>query len=91
MCSAVLSQKPGEKVWGDYCECDNFSCGMYKGKICGGAGRGECYCGKCNCLPAYKGDRCECPSSNEACLADNGKICAGLSRSVMKISKAIHQ
>ena len=40
-------------VSGDFCECDNFSCDRYDGKLCSGPDHGSCSCGKCICLAAY--------------------------------------
>ena len=40
-------------VSGDFCECDNFSCDRYDGKLCSGPDHGTCSCGKCMCLAAY--------------------------------------
>lgn len=40
-------------VSGDFCECDNFSCDRYNGKLCAGEDHGECICGRCHCNPEY--------------------------------------
>ena len=39
---------------GDYCECDNFSCDRYDGKLCSGPDHGECVCGKCVCASEWE-------------------------------------
>ena len=71
-------------VSGDYCECDNFSCDRYDGKLCSGPDHGECVCGKCECyaewnVPGYTA--CECKASNETCITPYGehiyKLCSG--------------
>ena len=71
-------------VSGDYCECDNFSCDRYDGKLCSGPDHGVCNCGKCECfaewdVPGYTA--CECRASNETCITPYGehihKLCSG--------------
>ncbi|GFN88638.1 integrin beta, partial [Plakobranchus ocellatus] len=60
---------------GPYCECNDENCGLFEGKLCGGA-KGKCQCGKCVCDPDYIGDTCGCKNSNKSCLS-NGKLCSG--------------
>lgn len=43
--------------------------------MCGG--HGDCVCGTCQCLPGFTGPACECPISQETCIAPNGKMCGG--------------
>ncbi|KAK9738725.1 Myb/SANT-like DNA-binding domain [Popillia japonica] len=33
------------KIYGEYCECDDFSCDRHEGLICGGPDHGTCECG----------------------------------------------
>ena len=71
-------------VYGDYCECDNFSCDRYKGELCSGEDHGECVCGQCNCRPEWDVEgysACQCKASDETCITPFGeqimKVCSG--------------
>lgn len=75
ICSCLPRPIPGEIVSGQFCECDNFNCPRHDRMLCGG--HGECICGQCQCEEGYTGPACECPISQETCLAPNGKVCAG--------------
>ena len=37
-----------------------------------GPERGVCNCGVCKCNKKYNGTACECPISQESCIAENG-------------------
>ncbi|XP_006138404.1 integrin beta-8 isoform X2 [Pelodiscus sinensis] len=64
------------KVYGRYCEMDDFSCPYYHGNLC--AGNGECETGKCRCFRGWEGDRCQCSSlSAKHCMNSKGQICSG--------------
>ncbi|XP_056435940.1 integrin beta-5 [Gadus chalcogrammus] len=63
------------KVYGSFCECDDFSCARHKGVLC--AGHGECHCGECKCHAGYIGDNCNCSTETTSCLADDGQLCSG--------------
>ncbi|KAM4689044.1 integrin beta-8 [Discoglossus pictus] len=63
------------KVYGKYCEMDDFSCPYYYGKLC--SGNGECEDGKCKCYDGWEGDLCHCTSSKEQCMDSTGLICSG--------------
>ncbi|NXQ59112.1 ITB8 protein, partial [Anthoscopus minutus] len=64
------------KVYGKYCEMDDFSCPYHQGNLC--SGNGECEGGKCKCFAGWEGDRCECSSqSAKHCLNSKGQICSG--------------
>ncbi|XP_074840751.1 integrin beta-8 isoform X2 [Carettochelys insculpta] len=64
------------KVYGKYCEMDDFSCPYYLGNLC--AGNGECESGKCKCFRGWEGDRCQCSSlSTKQCINSKGQICSG--------------
>ncbi|XP_018600841.2 integrin beta-5 [Scleropages formosus] len=63
------------KVYGAYCECDDFSCARHKGVLC--SGHGECHCGECQCHTGYVGDNCYCSTETAACLARDGRMCSG--------------
>ncbi|XP_021393942.2 integrin beta-8 isoform X5 [Lonchura striata] len=69
------------KVYGKYCEMDDFSCPYHQGKLC--SGNGECEGGKCKCFAGWEGDRCECSSqSAKHCLNSKGQICSGRGKCV---------
>jgi len=83
-CECYPRENQNEIVSGDYCECDNFSCDRYDGKLCSGPDHGVCVCGKCECfaewnVPGYTA--CECRASNETCITPYGehihKLCSG--------------
>ncbi|XP_044149121.1 integrin beta-8 [Bufo gargarizans] len=63
------------KIYGKYCEMDNFSCPYNLGKLC--SGNGECNNGNCRCHSGWEGDRCQCSSSKKHCMDSNGLICSG--------------
>ncbi|KAG9508444.1 Integrin beta-PS, partial [Fragariocoptes setiger] len=66
------------RVYGKYCECDNFSCDRHEGKVCSGPEHGTCECGVCKCNKDWAGSACECFNSTESCIdPKSGKICAG--------------
>ncbi|XP_026063719.1 integrin beta-3a [Carassius auratus] len=63
------------KVWGPYCECDDFSCLRSKGQIC--SGNGECNCGTCQCVSGWSGDSCDCSTRTDGCMGSGGMLCSG--------------
>ncbi|KAM4027943.1 integrin beta-8 [Anomaloglossus baeobatrachus] len=63
------------KIYGKYCEMDNFSCPYNLGKLC--SGTGECKNGYCRCHSGWEGDRCQCSSSKQHCMDSNGLVCSG--------------
>lgn len=63
------------RVYGSYCECDNFSCLRFRGQLCGG--HGVCECGECVCHPGWIGEYCNCSTSTEACVSEDGGVCSG--------------
>ncbi|XP_074124598.1 integrin beta-8 isoform X2 [Sminthopsis crassicaudata] len=64
------------KVYGKYCEMDDFSCPYHHGNLC--AGHGECEGGRCKCFHGWEGDRCQCPSSSaQHCVNSKGQVCSG--------------
>lgn len=63
------------KVWGPYCECDDFSCLRSKGELC--SGNGECNCGSCQCNSGWSGEICACSTHTDNCLGIGGLICSG--------------
>ncbi|XP_033219154.1 integrin beta-PS isoform X2 [Belonocnema kinseyi] len=65
------------KVWGDYCECDNFSCDRRENKFC--SGHGKCGCkGICECEDGWTGKACECRSTTDTCIEPGTDLpCSG--------------
>lgn len=61
-----------EKITGQYCECDNFSCDRHNGVLCSGPDQGTCDCGKCVCKTGWTGPACDCRSSNDTCIPPGG-------------------
>ncbi|KAK7872459.1 hypothetical protein R5R35_014253 [Gryllus longicercus] len=79
VCNCTRRQNPEEHVYGTYCECDNFSCVRFEGKICGGPERGHCDCGKCICNPGWKNEDCSCRDTVHTCrsLENPKELCSG--------------
>ncbi|XP_077347375.1 integrin beta-8 [Lithobates pipiens] len=63
------------KIYGKYCEMDDFSCPYNQGKLC--SGNGDCENGSCKCIHGWEGDRCQCSSSKKHCMDINGLLCSG--------------
>ncbi|XP_069577117.1 integrin beta-5 [Brachyistius frenatus] len=63
------------KIYGSFCECDDFSCARHKGVLC--SGHGECHCGECKCHAGYVGDNCNCSTETASCVSDAGQMCSG--------------
>ncbi|KAM7406975.1 hypothetical protein PAMA_002941 [Pampus argenteus] len=63
------------KIYGSFCECDDFSCARHKGVLC--SAHGECHCGECKCHAGYIGDNCNCSTETASCISDDGQICSG--------------
>nr|XP_020493522.1 integrin beta-5 [Labrus bergylta] len=63
------------KIYGSYCECDDFSCARHKGILC--SGHGECHCGECKCHAGFVGDNCNCSTETSTCVSDDGQMCSG--------------
>ena len=85
-CICELQQNPDDRVYGQFCECDNFNCPRDSdNSICGGLAQGICECGECICVRHPNGllwtrgptGVCDCTPDQEPCRAANGQICAG--------------
>ncbi|XP_078460523.1 integrin beta-6-like [Lampetra fluviatilis] len=63
------------RIYGQHCECDNFSCAHHNSNIC--AGHGECECGECHCHEGWAGESCNCSTSTDACVTPSGLLCGG--------------
>ncbi|XP_055363592.1 integrin beta-6 isoform X2 [Betta splendens] len=63
------------RIYGQYCECDNYSCVRFRGELCGG--HGACDCGECRCERGWTGEYCNCSASTDACAAEDGAHCSG--------------
>uniref|UniRef100_A0A671XRD3 Integrin beta n=1 Tax=Sparus aurata TaxID=8175 RepID=A0A671XRD3_SPAAU len=66
------------RIYGPYCECDNYSCVRFRGELCGG--HGVCDCGQCHCESGWTGEYCNCSTSTEACMSEDGALCSGRGR-----------
>uniref|UniRef100_A0AAY4B0I4 Integrin beta n=1 Tax=Denticeps clupeoides TaxID=299321 RepID=A0AAY4B0I4_9TELE len=62
------------KVWGTHCQCDDYSCIRFKGKLC--SGHGVCSCGVCQCDPDWSGENCNCSRRTDTCMSSLG-LCSG--------------
>jgi integrin beta 1 len=76
-CKCNKRANPEEKIFGKFCDCDNYSCKRVNGKLC--SQRGTCDCGGvCKCMAGWTGDACQCPDTNNTCIKpDNNLICNG--------------
>ncbi|XP_050504277.1 integrin beta-PS isoform X2 [Diabrotica virgifera virgifera] len=79
-CVCEARENENERIYGKYCECENFSCERHDGKLCSGPDHGICDCGVCHCKEEWSGPNCACAKSNATCYAPgvtDGKICSG--------------
>ncbi|KAM9410120.1 integrin beta-6 [Pholidichthys leucotaenia] len=63
------------RIYGPFCECDNYSCVRFRGELCGG--HGVCDCGECHCQSGWMGEYCNCSTSTETCVSKDGVLCSG--------------
>ncbi|KAG8001295.1 Integrin beta-6, partial [Nibea albiflora] len=63
------------RIYGRYCECDNYSCVRFRGELCGG--HGVCDCGECHCESGWTGEYCNCSTSTETCVSEDDALCSG--------------
>ncbi|XP_067008019.2 integrin beta-PS [Anabrus simplex] len=66
VCDCYKGNGNNQVYSGKYCQCDNFSCNRYEGKLCNGLG--ECKCGNCHCLLGWKGDACQIRDNRKECI-----------------------
>ena len=85
-CVCEIQQNPEDRVYGQFCECDNFNCPRGSDNaVCGGISQGICECGQCVCSRHPNGGMwtlgpskvCDCTPDQEPCRAANGLVCAG--------------
>lgn len=70
----TLGPNTARRYSGPFCECNDYSCARSKdNSLCGGADKGTCKCGKCECLQGWKGDACDCSTDNSTCQTPNGE------------------
>ncbi|KAK2576871.1 hypothetical protein KPH14_005498 [Odynerus spinipes] len=65
-CVCFYRPDPAERIYGKYCECDNYSCDRAAGKLC--SGHGVCDCGACRCFDGWTGTACECNATTLTCI-----------------------
>ncbi|KAG9337585.1 hypothetical protein JZ751_028436 [Albula glossodonta] len=63
------------KVWGTFCECDDFNCPRFKGELC--SGHGTCDCEVCQCDADWQGELCNCSRRTDTCMSSLGMLCSG--------------
>ncbi|XP_069080308.1 integrin beta-6 isoform X1 [Pleurodeles waltl] len=63
------------RIYGSYCECDDFSCVRFKGLMCGG--HGDCECGECVCHSGWLSEYCNCTTNVDTCVSEDGVLCSG--------------
>uniref|UniRef100_A0A452IL53 Integrin beta n=1 Tax=Gopherus agassizii TaxID=38772 RepID=A0A452IL53_9SAUR len=63
------------RIYGLFCECNDFSCARYKGVLC--SGHGDCHCGECKCHAGYIGDNCNCSTETNRCISNDSQMCSG--------------
>ncbi|KAF5304468.1 hypothetical protein FQA39_LY09664 [Lamprigera yunnana] len=78
-CMCIQRSNPAEKIYGKFCECDNYSCMRGNGELCSGIKNGVCNCGRCECSPGWTGEACECSEANTTCITPESEssICSG--------------
>uniref|UniRef100_A0A4D5RY81 Integrin beta n=1 Tax=Ixodes scapularis TaxID=6945 RepID=A0A4D5RY81_IXOSC len=71
----------GGRVFGQWCQCDSFSCERdAESRVCGGPERGQCCGGECQCNSGWGGSACDCSADTSTCVAPGdpaGRMCGG--------------
>ncbi|CAN8020948.1 unnamed protein product, partial [Ixodes persulcatus] len=71
----------GGRVFGQWCQCDSFSCERdAESRVCGGPERGQCCGGECQCNTGWGGSACDCSADTSTCVAPGdpaGRMCGG--------------
>ncbi|CAF4396183.1 unnamed protein product, partial [Adineta steineri] len=71
-CESATTLGTDQRIYGDYCECDDFSCPRKNDLICSGADHGICTCDKrCKCKEGWTGDDCSCTTKTDTCRVNN--------------------
>ena len=75
-CECFKKEAP-HKVYGKFCECDNFSCDRHNDEVCSGPNHGTCECGVCKCNEGWEGPDCSCKIDQQDCInPKTNKICS---------------
>ncbi|XP_031749004.1 integrin beta-2 isoform X3 [Xenopus tropicalis] len=74
-CTCHTNEDTSKKIYGQYCQCDNWNCELFEGRLC--AGQGTCDCGVCRCNEGYEGSACQCKRSTSNCKNAKGSVCSG--------------
>ncbi|EDO45831.1 predicted protein, partial [Nematostella vectensis] len=87
----VCNRDPRGRIYGDKCQCNDFSCQEHQGLVCGGNERGVCDCGVCKCKDVYVGVNCgqrNCSLLDFECRKDKGSpVCGGPDRGTCECGK----
>nr|XP_023020007.1 integrin beta-PS-like [Leptinotarsa decemlineata] len=75
-CECFSNGNKGERIYGEFCQCNNYSCKKEGGKLC--SDKGTCNCNVCECQSGYSGDACECEENESNCINPETKLkCSG--------------
>lgn len=86
----VCRSEQGRRFYGEFCQCNDFSCPEDQGKLCAGPDHGVCRCRKCICKDKYYGDVCNIknctyfPRETQCQKDANSEICGGPERGECK-------
>lgn len=74
-CHCRVSPDLERQFYGRFCECNDFICPHFRGRLCGG--HGECKCGQCICHKNWTDEDCSCTLDTTNCMASNQQLCNG--------------
>ncbi|XP_038047358.1 integrin beta-1-like isoform X1 [Patiria miniata] len=83
-CLCNTRTNPVEEIYGDQCQCDTYSCELYKKLPCGGPTRGDCKCNNvtglnyCQCKDGWSGSNCGCEENSKKCISPDGLVCSNV-------------